>query len=376
MGLDDLLANVNKTYGKGTLMRASEASALNMERIALGIPYLDLALGGGIPRSRIIKLQGAFSTGKTLLALRAASKFQQHCRYCSKKIVNVDMFTGEVLSGGCKCKEPKPMQVVWLDAEGAWSNGWAERQGVSLENIYVIQPTYAEQGIDVADEVLRSRECDLLVVDSLAAMTPSKEIEASTEDWQMGLHARLVNKAMRKFTASMNTGGLDTTLGKTTVILINQIRVKLGIVYGNSETTPGGIGQDHHASVILRVASRGLIKKKIDKEEVVIGKKMGFDVPKNRTYDPHKSGIYEFYFKDIEGSRISRGMIDIASQWLSLGLETGFVEKKGAWFYIEEDEEKKALGHGADNAADSILGKPDLCREIWEAAKVEEWGSQ
>ena len=164
------LAKINKAYGKDTIVRASEAKALRLQRVPFRIPSLDLACGGGVPRGRIIMLKGEESTGKTLAAMKALVQFQRRCRFCAKEREVFNMFTGEVVDGPCICDKTEPMQCVWLDVEGVWDNDWGVKNSVDIDNLHVIRPAYTEQGVDVTDLVIRSKECDLVVVDSIAAM--------------------------------------------------------------------------------------------------------------------------------------------------------------------------------------------------------------
>lgn len=374
------LAQINKTYGKETIMRASEAKALQLQRVPFSIPSLDLGSGGGVPRGRIIMLKGEESTGKSLVAMKALVQFQRRCRFCGMEREVFNMFTGEVEDGPCTCDNTAPMQCIWLDVEGAWDNAWGLKQGVDLSNLHVIRPSYTEQGVDVTDLVIRSRECDLVVVDSVAAMAPSIETTESAENQQIGVQARLVNKAMRKWTSGMNSCGMMVHAGNPAVIMINQVRVKIGVTFGSNETTPGGKGQNFHSSIIFRMASRGLLKvetgrdlkkgDKTEKEVLVVGKSMAFDTSKNKTAAPHRSGVFDFYFSDVPELGFRAGDIDMGEQWFALGMKYGLITQKGAWYSVGEER----IGQGKDKVKSVMTDHPDLCEKIWETAALEELG--
>jgi recombination protein RecA len=372
-----VLADINKLYGTDTIMRASEAGALQLNRILFGIPSLDLAVGGGLPRGRLTLLRGDYSTGKSLVALFAAKAFQNHCRFCGKTIEKICRFTGEVSDGDCRCDNATPMQVVWLDIEGTFENSWAKQQGVNLDHCYVIRPEYTEQGIDVSDKVIRSKEADLIVIDSIAAMAPSMEVESSSEEWQVGVQARLINKALRKWNSGMNSCGLSDIRGNPAVILINQVRIDIKKKFGNPETSPGGKGQEFHTSIIVRMANKGQIKQVVGQDgdgkdiEEVVGRSIGFDVSKNKTYAPFKSGVFDFYFSDIPGTDIKPGYIDVATQWFALGRLHGFITKNGSWFSLLGGNDR--LGHGKANAIRNLVTQyPDVCEQIWQKVCLKE----
>lgn len=341
--LDAILAQINKDYGEGTIMQASKAKTLLVDRVPTGTLSLDLALGGGIPRGRMTMFKGEYSAGKTANAMKAAVQFQHHCRYCGTAMGQYAVGSGWQ-DKSCACGKLEPMRVVWLDAEHSFDSDWARRWGIDTELLYVIQTEYMEQGIDVSDKCIRSGGCDLLVVDSVAAMTPSVEVEESAEKWQMGVAARLMNKAMRKWTSGMNSGGLMSQT-KTTVILINQMRIQLG-GYHPVPTSPGGKGLDFFQSVEVR------LKKSEWKEEEgtkrPIGLETEFVVVKNKTAPPMRTGRYMMYFVDRPEEGYKVGDTDNDIQIVRAAAFWDLIKKGGAWFTWED---KKYQGEPAIAAA-------------------------
>lgn len=228
--LEDRMKEINKVYGGGTIKLASSSKTYRMARIPTGIFILDMYLGGGIPRGKIVDIYGMESTGKTNLMIQIQKTSQGVCRFCNDLFIHTDLSTGEVVLK-CSCKKTTPMNSVFLDVEGTYDKLWAARRGVDLSLVSLVEPEYAEQAVDLIDGLLRTNDCDLLFVDSIAAMTPMIEIEKSAEDHQMGAQAGLINKMFRKITAATNSRGRITKF-RPTVILANQIRMKLGKVYG------------------------------------------------------------------------------------------------------------------------------------------------
>jgi len=346
--LDKLLASVNKRYGSLTITKAADAKLLSrVQRVPTGIFGFDVATGGGIPVGRMTTLLGEYSSGKTALALKSAAAFQRHCRNCGRAMFDWDELTMTKTPKRC-CKNAEPCRVVWFDAEGCWENDWAERLGVDVDNVYVIRTAFAEQGIDVADAVIRSGECDLLVVDSVAALTPSVEIEESAEKWQMGVHARLMNKAMRKWTSATNAGGLGAGSGQCSVILINQIRMKIGVMYGSPETSPGGKGVGFHSSMIIKVKKRGYLQ---SKDEMTVGLKMEIAVTKNKTAPPNRSAGFTLVFTDAYAPARVAGSTNVARQVLDLAVFWKLVRQSGAWYEMA----KGIKAQGANEAANMLM---------------------
>lgn len=355
MSLKDLMKSINKRYGDSCFVQASNSEKLNTrKRIETGIMSFDLALGGGVPLGTIITLKGEFSSGKSALAHRIGASFQRTCRNCG----NPRVIWNEALQDGAEvqcCDDPQPMRVVWFDAEGSYQNSWASRLGMDSDNTYVIRTEFAEQGIDVADAVIRSGECDLLVVDSVAALTPSVEIEESSEKWQVGVHARLMNKAMRKWVSAQNAVGMSKVVPPT-ILLINQIRMKIGVMYGNPETSPGGKGLDFAASVICKVKRKGYVEDKSG--SAPFGQDMEVTVLKNKTAPPNRSCLFSLYFRD-KGSYVA-GASNIAEQLVAVAEYWGFIEKGGAWFTLPNGSKFQ----GANKTAEALIADEGLMFEL------------
>jgi len=348
--LESLIAKVNKQYGKGTLMPASEATSLVVDRISTGIFDLDMKTGGGIPRGRISMLKGEFSAGKSAVAMKVAACAQRQCRWCGGVFEWTDLF-GEIHEEGCKCGKKEAMRVVWLDSEHAYSPQWSEQFGVDSSQILIIQTEYAEQAIDVADLCIRSKECDLLVVDSVAALTPGVEVEQSAEKWQMGVFARLMNKALRKWTSGMNAQGLLSTL-KPTILLINQMRVNLG-GYHSSMTSPGGKGLAFFESLEVLFKRTALIEEPVSKRAVGID--IEFQIKKNKTAPPSSGGKFALYFVALPPLyKVSD--TDTAKQVLRAAVFWGLVKKGGAWFTFSDGSKFQ----GEENASARIREDTEL----------------
>ena len=345
-GLKGLLKTINKRYGNDCMVQASQSSRLMAKkRIETGILAFDVTIGGGVPVGTIITLKGEFSSGKSALAHRIGAAFQRHCRNCGQAMTTwLEQFQ-DGAQVAC-CDKPEPMRVVWLDAEGSYQTPWAERLGMLSDHTYVIRPDFAEQSIDIADMAIRSGECDLLVVDSVAALTPSAEIEESTEKWQQGLQARLMNKAMRKWVSAQNAVGQERAVTPT-IILINQIRLKVGIVYGNPETSPGGKGIDFASSVICKVKRKGFIETK--EGGAPFGQDIEVVFQKNKTAPPNRSCLFSIFFRD--NGTYSAGATNVGEQMLAIAEYWGIVKRAGAWYIFDEETKKQ----GAAAAAEYIL---------------------
>ena len=237
---------VTKQFGEGAVILAAEGEALDIPRVRTGIFSIDYVSGGGIPRGKIMICDGEASGGKSSTAMQIVVAFQSHCRNCGDPIY--ETAAEDKYTCGCK-KAPEPMRILWYDAEGIWANTWASEHGVDLDLIHVIRTEAAEDGIDVCRHLLGTREFDLLVIDSIAHLTPQKELGDSMEKVQPGGQARLVNRMLRELVAKQTKGG-----GKDapTVLLINQIRYKIGVMFGDPRTRPGGVGMDFASSLDLR----------------------------------------------------------------------------------------------------------------------------
>lgn len=360
-GLDAVMKEINKVYGPGTLLAASDATSLVLDRISTGVFDLDMRIGGGWPRGRISVIKGEFSTCKTGLCLKGVASAQSCCRFCGTPMYTVDLY-GESTEHGCVCGKNKPMRVVWLDAERSFSEDWAKKNGVDTSNILVIQTEYAEQGIDVADRVIRSKECDFLVTDSVAAMTPGIEVEESSEKQQMGVHARLMGKMCRKWTSGLNSYGL---LGETkcTILLINQLRLNIG-GYGAKMVSPGGKAIDFFSSLELRLKRPDYL--------MVRGRPVAanieYVVKKNKTAPPAgEGGMFSIFIVPIAGFPI--GAVDNHVQVLRLASYWGLIEKKGSWIQFPDDGPKV---QGDAKAAAELRKRPQLLAELTNSVKEYE----
>ena len=368
MSFEDLLKQINKRYGANTVVTASESDALmSTPRIKTGIPAFDWAIGGGVPTGSLLTLLGEFSSGKSILALQIAGAFGRMCRNCGKPLIEIDLATREEKRVPC-CKNPQRMNTAWFDAEGSFTNQWSRSQGVSLDNTHVIRTEFAEQGIDVADALIRSGECDLLVVDSVAQLTPSVEIEESSEKWQMGTHARLMNKAMRKWGSAQNAGSLSRKFSPT-IILINQIRHKIGVIYGSPETSPGGKGIGFSSDVIIRCKRKQWLE---DDMKRPIGHEMEVVFKKNKTAPPNRTAGFTFYFnghpdKPSGSSNASEQIVKQAEFW-------GLIKRTGAWYQLAKDIKVQ----GSAGAAQKLDEMPKLRNMLLEriTAKENAWVNQ
>lgn len=364
-----LMAEVAERYGQDSLVIASESkTTARIRRVPTGILSLDNAMGGGIPVSRTFQFRGEWSSGKTLLMLRAAAAFQRHCRTCGKLMVEWD----ELRQTGTKkvcCRAPEPCRVAWFDSEGAWDRVWSAKFGVDSDRVYLSQSEFAEEAIDIGDTLIRSGEVDLFVVDSLAQLVPSKEIEESTEKWQMGLQARLLNKAMRKWVSAQNeTRRMGRPMG-CTIGLINQVRMKIGVMFGSPETSPGGKGIDFACSLIGRTKAKGMTEG-ADGRPLEHGMEVNFRRPsgKNKTAPPRTSGEFKIQIapggdRAIGGSDLGLQLVRIASYW-------GLIKQKGSYFELA-----RGVKVQGEDAASAYLTDPDnkaLVKLLIEAVQAKE----
>ncbi len=311
--LDAALTQIERSFGKGSIMRLGKNEKVaDIAAISTGSLGLDLALGiGGLPKGRIVEIYGPESSGKTTLALHVIAEAQK--------------------SGGT---------CAFIDAEHALDSGYARKLGVDLENLLISQPDAGEQALEIADTLVRSGAIDVLVVDSVAALTPRAELEGEMGDSHMGLHARLMSQALRKLTASV-------ARSNTLIIFINQIRMKIGVMFGNPETTTGGNALKFYASVRLDIRRIGQLK---DKEEVV-GNQTRVKVVKNKVAPPFK--VVEFDIMYGEG--VSKN-----GELLDLGVKAGIVEKSGSWFSYNSER----IGQGRENAKNFLREHPETAKEI------------
>jgi len=310
--LDTALSQIERQFGKGTVMRLGDHGKVAVEVIPSGCLALDLALGvGGYPRGRVIEIYGPESSGKTTMALHAVAEAQK--------------------LGG---------QAAFIDAEHALDPAYAENLGVDVENLLVSQPDSGEQALEVVDMLTRSGALDIIVIDSVAALTPKAELEGDMGDSHMGLHARLMSQALRKLTGSISRS-------KTTVVFINQIRMKIGVMFGNPETTTGGNALKFYASVRLDVRRTGAIKK----GDEVLGNDTRVKVVKNKVSPPFKQAQFSIMY----GEGVSH-----AGEVLDMGVEHGFINKSGAWY--ARDNER--IGQGRDSAITFLKEHPDMLDQV------------
>ena len=308
------LERLEKTYGKGSIMRMGDNSVETMEVIPSGSLGVDLALGvGGYPRGRIIEVYGPESSGKTTLAIHAIAEAQKQ--------------------GGI---------AAFIDAEHAFDRFYAENLGVDTENLLISQPDNGEQALEIADNLIRSGAVDLIVIDSVAALTPKAEIEGEMGDSKMGLQARLMSQAMRKLTASIS---------KThcTCIFINQLREKIGVMFGNPETTTGGNALKFYASIRIDIRRSSQIKN----GDEVIGNNVKLKVVKNKVAPPFRRAEFDIMY----GTGISK-----SGEIVDLGVQQGIVKKSGSWFSYGDTK----LGQGRDAVKQLFEDNPELSLEIEE----------
>ncbi|NQY27875.1 MAG: recombinase RecA [Flavobacteriaceae bacterium] len=309
------LDKLDKTYGKGTVMRLGDKAVEEMEVISTGSLGLDLALGvGGLPRGRVIEIYGPESSGKTTLTLHAIAEAQK--------------------KGGI---------AAFVDAEHAFDRFYAEKLGIDVDNLIISQPDYGEQGLEITENLIRSGAIDIIVIDSVAALTPKSEIEGEMGDSKMGLHARLMSQALRKLTAAISKTNC-------TVIFINQLREKIGVVFGNPETTTGGNALKFYASVRLDIRRSTQIK---NSDGVVIGNKTRVKVVKNKVAPPFQMAEFDIMY----GEGISK-----VGEIVDLGVEFNIVKKSGSWFSYGETK----LGQGRDAVKNLLKDNPELMEELEE----------
>ena len=316
--LQAAMSKIEKDFGKGSIMKLGDEMIENVEVIPTGSIALNAALGvGGYPKGRIIEIYGPESSGKTTMAIHAIAEAQK--------------------AGGI---------AAFIDAEHAFDRFYAEKLGVDIQNLYVSQPDNGEQALEIADQLIRSSAVDIVVVDSVAALTPKKEIEGDMGDSAVGLHARLMSQALRKL-----TGTIAKT--KTTCIFINQLREKIGVMFGNPETTTGGNALKFYASVRLDIRKVTSIK---DGDQV-IGNQVRVKVVKNKVAPPFRKAEFEITF----GEGISK-----VGELIDLGVEYNIIQKSGSWFSYNGAK----LAQGRDATKTLLKDNPELCEEL--EAKIME----
>jgi recombination protein RecA len=307
------LGQIEKQFGKGSVMRMGDSTASrDIEAISTGSLTLDIALGvGGLPKGRVVEIYGPESSGKTTLTLQVIAESQK--------------------LGGT---------AAFVDAEHALDPQYAGKLGVNVDDLLVSQPDTGEQALEITDMLVRSGAVDIVVVDSVAALTPKAEIEGDMGDHHVGLQARLMSQALRKLTANIKRSN-------TLVIFINQIRMKIGVMFGNPETTTGGNALKFYSSVRLDIRRTGAIKK----GDEILGNETRVKVVKNKVAPPFKQAEFEILY----GEGISR-----EAELISLGVQHGFVEKSGAWYSYNGDR----IGQGKDNVRNFLKDNPDIADEI------------
>ena len=315
--LEQALAQIDKTFGKGSIMRLGANDKLDIEAISTGSLGLDIALGiGGLPKGRVIEIYGPESSGKTTLTLQVIAEAQKKGGICA-----------------------------FVDAEHALDPTYAKRLGVKVEDLLISQPDTGEQALEIADTLVRSGAVDVLVVDSVAALTPQAELEGEMGDMQPGMQARLMSKALRKLTGAISKSG-------TMVIFINQIRMKIGIMFGNPETTTGGNALKFYASVRLDIRRIGQIKER----EESVGNQTRVKVVKNKVAPPFKQVEFDIMY----GEGISK-----VGELIDLGVKAGLVEKSGAWLSYNGDR----IGQGRENAKTYLKEHGAVAAELERAIR-------
>ncbi len=305
------LETIEKQFGKGSIMKLGDAHKVNVETISTGSLSLDIALGGGIPKGRVIEIYGPESSGKTTLSLHAIAEIQK--------------------KGGT---------AAFIDAEHALDPAYAKRLGVDVENLLISQPDNGEQALEITETLVRSNAVDLVVVDSVAALVPRAEIEGDMGDAHMGLQARLMSQALRKLTGVISRS-------KTTVIFINQIRMKIGVMFGNPETTTGGNALKFYASVRMDIRRISQIKQ----GEEIIGNRAKVKVVKNKVAPPFRQAEFDIMYN--QGISKSGDVLDLA-------VEHGIVEKSGAWFAYNGEK----IAQGREAAKKYLEDNPKVMTEI------------
>ncbi len=312
--LEMALASIDKQFGKGSIMRMGEKGSMNIETIPTGALALDIALGvGGLPRGRVVEVYGPESSGKSTLAMHVVAESQRNGGICA-----------------------------YIDAEHAMDPVYAKAIGVDIDELLISQPDTGEQALEIADMLIRSGALDIVVIDSVAALTPRAEIEGEMGDTHVGLQARLMSQALRKLTANLNRSN-------TICLFINQLREKIGVMFGSPETTPGGRALKFYSSVRLDIRRIESIKDGVE----VIGSRTRVKVVKNKVAPPFKQAEFDIMY----GKGISR-----EGSLLDVGTDLGIVKKSGAWYTFDGEQ----LGQGRENAKQFLAENPELMVQISE----------
>jgi recombination protein RecA len=317
--LDMALAQIDKQFGKGSIMRMGEKATMAVEALSTGALALDVALGvGGLPRGRVVEIFGPESSGKSTLALHVVAEAQRNGGICA-----------------------------YIDAEHALDPVYAKAIGVDIDELLISQPDTGEQGLEIADMLVRSGALDVVVIDSVAALTPRAEIEGEMGDSHVGLQARLMSQALRKLTANLNRS-------QTIAVFINQLREKIGVMFGSPETTPGGRALKFYSSVRLDIRRIESIKDGVE----VVGSRTRVKVVKNKVAPPFRQAEFDIMY----GKGISR-----EGSLLDMAVELGIVKKSGAWYTYDGEQ----LGQGRENAKQFLAESPEITVEISERVRVQ-----
>ena len=311
------MEKIDKTYGKGTIMKLGDAPIMDVEAISTGSIGIDLALGvGGLPKGRVIEIYGPESSGKTTLTLHAIAETQKN--------------------GGI---------AAFIDAEHAFDRFYAQKLGVDIDNLLISQPDCGEQALEIADNLIRSAAIDILVIDSVAALTPKSEIEGEMGESKLGLQARLMSQALRKMTGTISKSGCIC-------VFINQLREKIGVMFGNPETTTGGNALKFYSSVRIDIRRSTQIKD----GDITIGNRTRVKIVKNKVAPPFRNAQFDIMY----GEGISK-----TGEMIDLGVEYGIIDKSGSWFSYNGSK----LGQGRESVRKLLKDNPELCNELEEKIK-------
>jgi len=320
--IDLALSQIEKDFGKGSIMRLGEAEKVSIETVSTGSLSLDLALGGGVPRGRIVEIFGPESSGKTTLSLHIIAEAQR-------------------AGGTC----------AFVDAEHALDPVYAKRIGVDTDNLLLSQPDSGEQALDIVDALVRSNAVDVIVIDSVAALTPRAEIEGDMGDSHMGLQARLMSQALRKLTGAVSKS-------RTTVIFLNQMRMKIGIMFGNPETTTGGQALKFYTSVRMDIRSIGKVEGSDQDGKTLIGARVRVKVVKNKIAPPFKTAEFDIMYD--KGISIEGELVDLATKY-------NIVRKAGSFFSYKDQK----IGQGRENAKEFLHKNKKIAKELEKEIRIE-----
>lgn len=394
---------INAKYKSKVMERASKAKSAKGVRLSTGIFALDMALGGGFLKGRVHVIKGEFSTGKSFVSTKTIASAQRHCRHCNTPFHRItqtvattdgegvlrtdygfydvvpvyrvteaqygagldeDDFLTAYTYDGCACGVNEPHNCIFVDAEGTYHPDWAEAQGVLNDTLNLIEPEFAEQAIDIIEALSRTGLIDVLVVDSVPALTPSAEIEKSAEDNLVGTQARLMNRFMRVIQSAINSLGLDTDM-KPVILLINQMRMKVGVMFGNPETSPGGKGIDFTASTIVRMLSvqrllyntdtGKFVEKKTSNAITHVGVQANFNVPKNKTFKPFEEGNFRIDTDTLPDHGFTKGQVNNEEKVAEYAARNGVATLSGSWYSYKADDGTEVKGQGSPAFTANLL---------------------